>query len=1173
MVRARAYTLLLSFSLVAIIVSRLRAEDKWPVSRGPSREAAPYRFDPTQIKTLPKEYLEDHAACVIYSSVHHSVEPDGTVESITHEITRLNGRKGIEKLGEYRNITYDPTYEKLTLNEARILKPDGRKLEIEARHVQLRDVATDFQVYDHDKQLIISFPSLEVGDVIEIKWTVRGKHPEHGDHFFTRYSFGDSNYPVAMDLFSVRFPKGKPFHHATVSGKLEPKCVEDETSRTYTWKALNCRKLPQDENLPSKETFSISVACSTFASWEEVGAWKKRLRADCWECSPGLREVVQNTIRGLTKQEDKARALTHWLRRNIRYVSTGEKHDYTPHSPSLVLSNRYGDCKDTSQMLAVMLRAAGIKVELATLGSLDDGQILESVPSPWGSHAILLVTIEGKQHWIDTTSSFAGWDFLPRDDRDRLCYVVDSDGAIRLVRTPPLSADGNRIEQTTEIWVGSNGSSRCERVSVYFGSGAMGQRDNLLEVPIGERRRQIASELHDSNSRTHLIQLHVDEAELRDYEKPVTVRTVFEIPNHFSGESEREGGIADSKIWSRFLAYSLDYERSAALNLQQPFAARHRYIIHLPPSYYVESLPRNLRYHTPWARFQRSVKTLTDADKIRDLEIDYSMRLEKSTIERSEFDEYRKFHEQVNNGYRAWLTLKQTDDKADARELEALLLFSPQDIDATAILARLYLKHHRFAEARRVLGRGRYYCPNDTELWQLSVLAAETAPDKESIQRELVRRFPDEPRHAIKLASILVGEGKQKEARDILEPLTVQGSTATRARSHFQLARSYYRRDELKQALHHWEKASSLDSDTVHNVRAYHLKGRIHEELKQPNEAEDAYEMALTVDRDSELALDSLIQLEFKQGNRQRGLEYLRRYALAVGDEPIGLLLAAGYYLRLGLFDEALELADRVVETKYAPKKQRILGLAHFRRGDYATAIKHLPYAEVGDDTESALLTSYLMLGHWQPVNQRLAIANKIEKPSPSLLRLLDAIRNLQSRRKKLDAFAPAPSGKEKEWSAALDALVCAEWIRAENSSKKQMEGLLKSVFRPGVEPGPALALRGRLALDNGKLAKALADAEQAIARSPCDPYGWYIRGRVRLERADKDACADLIKAVDLSERKDADILHALADALFRSGRVADALPLQRAAVKLNPNNEEMMELLAILEKAKAKSN
>src|SRR5207244_812685 len=151
-----------------------------------------------------------------------------------------------------------------------------------------------------------------------------------------------------------------------------------------------------------------------------------------------------------------------WVRRHIRYVSLGPvTHDYTPHTPAVVFANRYGDCKDQSQFLAVLLREAGIPVALATLGARDDGQVLEDVPSPWGTHAILLVHLDGTDHWIDTTASLAGWDVLPRDDRDRLCYIVDEKG-IRLGRTPSLKPEDNRTEQNTRITIGPDGSTRCE---------------------------------------------------------------------------------------------------------------------------------------------------------------------------------------------------------------------------------------------------------------------------------------------------------------------------------------------------------------------------------------------------------------------------------------------------------------------------------------------------------------------------------------------------------------------------------------------------------------------------------------------------------------------------------------------------------------------------------------
>ncbi|MBI1913534.1 MAG: DUF3857 domain-containing protein, partial [Planctomycetes bacterium] len=135
------------------------------IARGPSHEPAPFRYDPAAWQKVPREFLDDAPACILYAATTCLVEADGTVETVVHELTRLNSRKSLEKLGEFRQISYNPAFEKLTLNEARIHKRGGKIIAVAPRHMHLRDASTDFQVYDPDKQLVLSFPSLEVGDV------------------------------------------------------------------------------------------------------------------------------------------------------------------------------------------------------------------------------------------------------------------------------------------------------------------------------------------------------------------------------------------------------------------------------------------------------------------------------------------------------------------------------------------------------------------------------------------------------------------------------------------------------------------------------------------------------------------------------------------------------------------------------------------------------------------------------------------------------------------------------------------------------------------------------------------------------------------------------------------------------------------------------------------------
>lgn len=66
------------------------------------------------------------------------------------------------------------------------------------------------------------------------------------------------------------------------------------------------------------------------------------------------------------------------------------------------------------------------------------------------------------------------------------------------------------------------------------------------------------------------------------------------------------------------------------------------------------------------------------------------------------------------------------------------------------------------------------------------------------------------------------------------------------------------------------------------------------------------------------------------------------------------------------------------------------------------------------------------------------------------------------------------------------------------------------------------------------------------------------------MERADlPGALADLEKAGKLTESRNADVLHAWATALHSSGRLTEALDVQRKAVQLRPKNKEMADLKA----------
>src|SRR5262249_43698292 len=156
---------------------------------------------------------------------------------------------------------------------------------------------------------------------------------------------------------------------------------------------------------------------------------------------------------------------------------------------------------------------------------------------------------------------------------------------------------------------------------------------------------------------------------------------------------------------------------------------------------------------------------------------------------------------------------------------------TPSDTASALILARLYLHNSRMKDARRVLQRARHYKPNEAALWELTVKAAESLQDEEAPYRELLHRFPDEPKYAVALGANLITRGEHAKAQAVLEPIVRKGVPSATGQVHYQLARSYYLQDKVVQALEHLETAEEEDPESINTVSALQLKARVYEKL------------------------------------------------------------------------------------------------------------------------------------------------------------------------------------------------------------------------------------------------------------------------------------------------------------------------------------------------------
>lgn len=1156
------------FLLLFLALGHARA-DTFPVARAPSREPQPYKHDAAAVSRLPRPFLEETPAVVLYAGTSHLVEPDGTVETITHEVTRLNSRRGIEKYGEFRGIFFDPSYQKLTLNEARVLKKDGRIIPVEPWQVHLRDASTDFQVYDSSKQLILSFPNLEAGDTYDVKWTVRGRNVEFDGQFFTRYTFGDDTVPVVLDELHVSLPKTTPFHHASINGAVEVERRDDKTRKHFHWRVRERWPLVREEDRPSRETLKLQVLCSTFRDWEAVAAWKEKLRKGCWECSDEIRKVVEEVTKDLATPQEKARALTYWVRGNIRYLSRGPAGTgYTPHTPAKVLKHLFGDCKDQAQLLAVMLREVGLDPYLVTLGVLDDGQVVEEVPCPWGTHAILMVPIGDQQHWIDTTVNMAPWDWLPRSDRDRQAYLTRRD-EIRLLRTPPYTTKDNRIEQATFVAVQGDGSSLCTRSMFYHGGVALGRRESWVDATNGERRRFLTNELQDAFPTSKLDVIDIPERILNDWDQSVQAQLRFVIPRHFTGNAAREASVTDSAVWTRIIAYKPDHDRTLPLNLSSPFESLHLYVIQLPPAFRFDGVPSDREVSGKWGTFKLTVKRLEKNP--RRLELVMHTKLKETMVDPKDFSAFQKYTEELSKAYRVWLNIRPTSEIDDAPLLETLLAIAPgSDAFAAKTLARLYLENDRRRDARRVLAEASAYHPEDAEVWTLRLKLAADDQEKESIHAALSRYYPEEPKHALALAGMQAKRGEIRQAGKSLGKLTRHESRDIQAKAFLELARLYETQKQYGPALLHFEAAWQLDQSAVADGASLLFASGLHEKRGNRDEAIRVGSLAHKLEPDNTEVLAFLVRLEIAAGKKLDALDHLRRMVLAAKNDIATLTQAGELYLQLGRIDEAYDIAMRAREAGFQGGVQRLLGLIHFQKQDYEKAAFHLDRGDLDALALETLIEARVAGAQLPEAYRLLDTASRLPTVPDSLKKWDAELRGLAKRHKHLTTLLSDPgSPPSPEMLRAINCTLCAEHAWRRNQPREHVKRLVEQGLAEKIELAPLFSMQALLHLEQGAIRKASEDLERAFRLAPGDALAFYVRGRIRFEKAEPTAVDDLVRAVALSGESNPIMLHWLATALHHAGRHDEAIVAQRKAVALRPEDRELTTQLAQFERAK----
>ncbi|MFH1641260.1 MAG: DUF3857 domain-containing protein [Candidatus Omnitrophota bacterium] len=625
----------------ALASERIHIIEKQAVKSMYIKDISPEISDILESAPSQDEYPQA-GALILYCDEKIEIAESNTQVTSLHYVIKILNERGKEDFSE-THIGYDSTYDKIELEYARTIKPDGEIVEVGTRHI--RDVSKylNFPLYSNARVYIISFPEIAEGASVEYKLKIRRNQLVNKKDFVVAYPV-QSSEPVIAANFIIDLPKDKPLHIKTLNNKynnfgadLEPQKLQQEERLVYQWQFKHVPQIIPELSMPPNVEINPSILISTFGSWQEVYDWWWGLAKDKINPDDAIMSKVKELIRGKNSDEEKVRAIYNFCAQKIRYVAVeyGQA-GHEPHPAYDIFRNKYGDCKDQAVLLVTMLKEAGIASWLVLIPTKEDYDLNEDSPSIIFNHCIAQVSLNDKITFLDPTAETCSFGDLPAPDQGRKVLVFKETG-YQIQNTPLFPAEHNLITQGLKLKVDNDESITAERYVLTSGVYDQAQRAWLLYTPPVLVEETLKEKIQGTSIGAKLESYNIKN--LENLNESIELSYSFKGPEYFTLAGPTRIMPQLSRLDTSLVAKD---SRRFPIEFAILDSKETTLEVELPDNFFIKYMPADINEESPWMKFIAEYDN--KGNKIYFMQ---KVELKVKTISEQEYPDFKAFFESL----------------------------------------------------------------------------------------------------------------------------------------------------------------------------------------------------------------------------------------------------------------------------------------------------------------------------------------------------------------------------------------------------------------------------------------------------------------------------------------------------------------------------------------------
>lgn len=498
---------------------------------------------------------------------------------------------------------YNSSFHKVLNYEAYTEPPSGKKIPVKEFKPSHSTSGSVF--YDDVEEINFDFPSVTPGSVGRLEYTVQHTDPRLlSPHYFSRF------VPVLNGELKISFPKEisvKYFIRGNHPDKINFSSESRKGETTFTFTVTNLEPELSYPDAPDNSYYSLHVIFYIAAITVDgnTASYMSNLddlyRLD-WGFIKGLnkepgrelKNITDSLTKGLNTKEEKAKNIYRWVQKNIKYVAFEEGMEgFIPREANLVCTRRYGDCKDMSSILTVMLNHAGIPAYYTWIGSRALPYDYTDVPLPvTDNHMITTIRLDTGYVFLDGTDSYCLFGAPSGHIQGKQAMLSINEKEYLILRVPEYEKKYNQLTDTTILSITDKGVSGS--INIHMSGYYAMQMHNIIDMVKERDREKFFKGYFNRGS---------NKFRLNKYEvMPGDELNSFRL----SGNFELEGYVRkiageiylNLDLFKHFEHQEIDYPRRN-IPIEHDYKNIRKYvtILNLPEGFEVSFVPENKSFH------------------------------------------------------------------------------------------------------------------------------------------------------------------------------------------------------------------------------------------------------------------------------------------------------------------------------------------------------------------------------------------------------------------------------------------------------------------------------------------------------------------------------------------------------------------------------------------------